>query len=84
MPAFGDCDRGGGTQLNHVPGMIACTDGLSAGLLPRPLTTVMCFLSGANGARIGLRSKSRPTMSGVQLFISLPKRVLSMIAPCGR
>ncbi|MNC93737.1 hypothetical protein D3C83_104320 [compost metagenome] len=69
---------------SHVAGTIACTAELSAGLLPRPLTTVMCFFSGANGARIGFKSKSRPAASGVQRFISAPKRVLFMIAPCGR
>ena len=41
MPAFGFVERGGGTQLNQVPGMIEWTDGLSAGRLPSPLTTVM-------------------------------------------
>ena len=45
---------------SQVAGTIACTAELSAGLLPRPLTTVMYFLSGANGSRIGFRSKSRP------------------------
>ena len=42
------------------------------------------FWSGANGVRIGFKSKSRPVLSGVQRFISAPNRVLFMIAPCGR
>ena len=72
MPAFGFVERGGGTQLSHVPGMIECTEGLSAGRLPSPLTTVRCCFSAANGSRIGFKSKSLPTMSGVQAFTSLP------------
>jgi hypothetical protein len=83
-PASGAWLCRGCSHESQVAGTIAWTAELSPGLLPRPLTTVRCFWWGANGVRIGFKSKSRPVLSGVQRFISAPKRVLLMIAPCGR
>ena len=65
MAMYGSWLSRGCTQLSQVPGVIAWTAGLMAGLLSSALTTVSCFLKGASGLRIGESSKSVPSFAGV-------------------
>src|SRR5215467_7380270 len=72
--ASGPCVGLGRTPLSHVVGLRECTAVESAALWPNPLTTFTYGLSGSRGFRIGVNSKSPPSVFGVHL---------SMIAPCG-